>query len=219
MRDVRGEQLLKPSGLVPLASSITRPGISVYSGVNELLTPLSAVVNGVPISGRGLTATMKGMEELGKMEALLAQVDDYEIRIPAKRPVIVIIYKEKIGLKWGRSTYQSSIFHPSLTAINTLFLPSFKIPVKKMGSHCTSIGLIDGSKIVAWADTEASSLALFNFLYGNVDATKKDLILQPIHEIDKSVGKAGKILHPRQVQYFPHGTGRNAKALKTRKID
>jgi hypothetical protein len=161
---------------------------------------------------------MKGIEEVGKMEALLAQVDDYEIRIPAKRPVIVIIYKEKIGLKWGRSTYQSSIFHPSLTAISTLFLPNFTIPTKKMGSHCTSIGLIDGSRIVAWSDTEASSLALFNFLYGNVEQSKKDLLIQPVHEIDKNVGKAGQVLHPRQVQYFPNGTGRNAKAFKTRKI-
>lgn len=119
------------------------------------------------------------------------------------RPVVILYYKEVVNGVKGRSTYVTTVVHPSASTLANLstLAPADRV----LGQYVCSILLSDGSRVVARGDTPAEADAQFNFVLGlitssfvpAVPADTKILTLNPRLQV--------KSVKCTQVDYYPNG--------------
>lgn len=137
--------------------------------------------------------------------------DDSDVGIPeiypalpgVGRPIVMLYYKEVVNGVKGRSTYTTTVVHPSASTIANL--STLAPPDRVLGQYICSILLSDGSRAVARGDTPAEADAQFNYILGLIDssfvpavpANTKILTLNPRLQV--------KSVKCTQVEYYPNG--------------
>lgn len=155
--------------------------------------------------------------QIGEVEPTVGIPDYYGVRPGQNRPAIVYLFKEVINNTWQRSTYSSTVVHPSAAAIAEI--QTVVVPDKTLGTFVNTIKLVDGSGIKSSGDTSVSSLANFDFLLSRVDPTflppnANDCITET--QYPKLQVKTVKC---RQIEYYPEGKTAGVNPLIRRVID
>ncbi len=90
----------------------------------------------------------------------------YPVIPGTERPAVVLAYKEVVDGMKGRSTYTTTITHPSASFIANF--DTVEIPDKRMGKYVISVTLTDGSRLRVSGETETEADLNFQALLGLV---------------------------------------------------
>lgn len=150
-----------------------------------------------------LTAILTDVCEQGEIAPIVGLPEYYGVKPGVDRPAIVYLYKEVINDTWQNSTYSSTVTNPSAAAIadiNTIVVPD-----KTMGIYLTQLVLNNGARIQATGETQAGSLANFNFLLNQVEPTFIPSDLSDRITVTQSPRLQVKTVKCRQIEYYPSG--------------
>ena len=131
----------------------------------------------------------------------------YGLRPGAERPAIVYLWKEYDGSTWSKSTWSSTVQHPTQQAIDDINnLTSF---TKQTGTNVRAIKLTDGSLIKATGLTPEIAETNFNFLLGQVlpQFIPADEAIRTTTTVQLGIDE--RTLTLRQIEYYPDGAGAN----------
>lgn len=179
--------------------------VKMVSGVNPILVKI------IDILGQILTDVCE------ETEVIVGLPEYYGLSPGADRSAIVYLWKEYINNTWQRSTYSSTVSRPSPAAIaNIQNLTSIE---KTIGTYKTFIRLTDGSVIKATGNTPTNSIANFNFLFDQVDASwhPDNVAASILSEQDSRLQV--KTLKLRQIEYYPDGQQGNITPIIRRALN
>lgn len=150
-------------------------------------------------------------------EALVG-IPEYNILRPGiERPAIVYIWKEVINNRIQRSTYSSTVQHPSTSAVANI--NTIAVPDKTIGTYMTTVVLADGSRIKASGDTQANADTNFFFLLDQVSSSFKQIDINDRITRSQNTRLEVKTLKCRQIEYYPNGKNANTNPTTRRIID
>lgn len=156
-------------------------------------------------------------ENLDGVEAIVGYPEYYGLRPGADRPSIVYLWKEWDGTNFSKSTFSSTVFHPTQQAIDNI--DTIEGFTKFNGSTVVTLKLVDGSAIKASGSDQASANSNFNFLLGQVrpEFIPPDVEQNKIVSVNQNIST--RQLRLRQIEYYPVGGGANKSPTKRRIID
>lgn len=127
----------------------------------------------------------------------------YPVLPGTQRPAVVLYYKEVINGVKQRSTYTSTITHPSASLLANF--DSILIPDKVMGQTVVSATLTDGSRIRASGNGSAVADGNFQFLLSQVDSSfvPSDIQSKKVSSFYDSLQI--KTVVCSQMEYYPNG--------------
>lgn len=175
----------------------------VITTVSETLKIVTATVPYANLVIDILTAILTDVCEMGEAEAIVGLPEYYGLKPGVNRPAIVYLYKEYINNTWQKPTYSSTVVYPTATAIADI--TTISVPDKVMGTFVTTINLTDGSRVKATGDTEASSLATFNFLLNQVESAFIPNDVNNCITVSEYPKLQVKTVKCRQIEYYPEG--------------
>lgn len=150
-----------------------------------------------------LTAILTDVCEMGDVQPTVGLPEYYGLKPGVNRPALVYLYKEVTGTTWGESTYSSTVVHPTATAISSFMMAT--IPDKTMGTFVTTLNLVDGSRVRASGDTEASSLGNFNYLLNQIRPEFIPADVNNCITVTEYSKLKVKTVKCRQIEYYPEG--------------
>ena len=145
------------------------------------------------------------------VEDICAETEVSDVGIPelfpvlpgADRPIVMFYYKEIIAGKRSFSTYVSTIPRPNAATVADL--ENLSPPDRTLGKVVVALKLLDGSRIVARAETETQANAYFNYLLTLTTGG----IIPPNIETVKSTTRIEKFavveVKCTQIEYYPEG--------------
>ncbi len=145
--------------------------------------------------------------------------DEYGHSPANHRPTLVISYKERNGNKWGTSTFSSTVFYPSSSALAALFDFQNNPPSRESGPERAEISLGDGSLMKGRGGSEGSAFQHLGYLISLMDDGQypADWAVQARQRYEPTIKY--RTLHPRKLEYYPHGIKAGATPERSRYID
>lgn len=180
----------------------------VLETVEEVIKQIPSISGPFAIILKVLLNILQDVCEMPEsLEATVGLPEYYGLKPGTERPAIVYLWKEYVDETWGKSTYSSTVHHPTQQAIADIdTIISF---TKNMGTNVKSLKLTDGSVIKATGQTLIDAESSFNFLLGQVEPQ-----FIPVDQSSRTVdsiqlGLEEKTVRLRQIEYYPFGKDAN----------
>jgi hypothetical protein len=139
--------------------------------------------------------------------------DDYGAKAARNRPTLIITYREKLGKKWGRSGYTTSIFYPKSDVISRIFdSETLTPPTRSVGNGFAILQLSDDSQLKAFGVTEQGALTTLRWMVNYCNLAPANWEQQATKGTRN--GLDIKLLYPRRAEFYP--TGYKAAAIPTK---
>lgn len=147
-------------------------------------------------------------------EAILALPDNWGVKPGRDRPVLLLIYKEKRGQKWGLSTFCTSIWHPELSSVKEILERGKKPKDRTGGRFFAYRSLKDGSKLQAYGSSEREATEYLTYMESLVRTGMMDARFKVIK--GEYPGLETRILKIRKAAYYAKGQANNVKPTAER---
>jgi hypothetical protein len=158
------------------------------------------------------TATTEAIEVLSRKTAILADSDRFLYTPSEGRPKIVLLYRVRDGNKWKAGSYQSTIWHPTASAVNKLVIDVSPPWPRWLGPHFVFLTLTDGSGMPAYGRDLSEAIAqlgnLLQFVRPEYIPAQWQNAINPVVKPKVKVVQ----LWPVKVEYWPDGYSKGRKA-------
>lgn len=196
-----------PDLTVPITQDQLIEYVICTEGVLETLTTsLKLVTANIPYANLVidiLNSILTDVCEEDEVEPTVGLPDYYSVKPGVERPAIVYLYKEYINGKWGKSTYASTVHHPTQTAVDNI--NTIDVPDKQQGTYMVSLSLTDGSRIRVTGISEADAISNFNFILNQTQGNFIPTDIASKRIISRNLRIQEKTVKCRQIEYYPTG--------------
>ncbi|MEM9808241.1 MAG: hypothetical protein AAF959_23490, partial [Cyanobacteria bacterium P01_D01_bin.56] len=145
-------------------AELTQSTISIIKGTSSMVAAQFSQSAGLAIS--------QCNARNDATEAIVGLPDDFTAKPGRNRPSIVISYKHRLSGKWEKSTYTTTIFHPTFDAIARIFDLKEKPPIRVLGKFAGSLRLTDESKLKAYGPNSEAVVNYMTWMVSNVSPLK-----------------------------------------------
>lgn len=157
------------------------------------------------------------VQGLNSTDPILALPDNWGVKPGRDRPVLLLMYREKKGSKWGRSTFCSSIWHPESSGIKQILERGQKPKDRTGGRFFASRSLKDGSRLQSFGASEHEATQYLDYMESLVRSGMMDARFKVIK--GEYPGLETRTLKIRKAAYYAQGQGNNAKPTAERYFD
>lgn len=204
--------IIYPDQEFPTLPTFTQPDLieAVFDYVlceSGVISELNQAVKLIPGTSVWITLLLEILTNI--VEDICA--DDSDAGIPeiypalpgVGRPVVMLYYKEVTNGVKGRSTYTTTVVHPSASTITNL--STLAPPDRVLGQYVCSILLSDGSRVVARGDTPTEADTQFNYILGLITSSFVPPVPADTKVLTHNPRLQVKSVKCTQVEYYPDG--------------
>lgn len=191
-----------------------------WQNITKEITSLKVGSDGLQIFDSQVLTDLQELKKREMEEPVLALADLHGLRPGGDRPVLVIAYKQRLGQKWGQSTYSLSLFNPSTQALEYLFSDGSAINPRSVGKYYAFLTLTDGSRIKVMSPSIDESRSYLEYLLQWIDPS----VIPSLYERRLITGSGydhGSSIQvlARKIEYYPSGQKANVSPSQFKYFD
>ena len=174
-------------------------------GVLETVTETIRVISGGGLAVEVILAALNAfVTDYCAQEPVQSGVPDvYPVLPGAERPCFLMYYKVPGGGTASSSTWQTTLVHPSQSAINNF--DDLAPPDRTLGKTVVSVLLSDGSRVIARGDEQADAELFLTYLLSLLDGSFVPSDLDDIKVVSVNPRLEDYTVKCSQIEYYPNG--------------